>query len=281
MLRRLFVGLLFAGAVLTVAAWVVSPEMAENWAFGRYGTAESLLDARALLWLMRLGAPVVAAACWLALSRWPRTETWLRTVGHEFTAVTQISDSGGRLQRARRRLMRAAVAAWLLLAVVHWADGARRVVREWPVYGWRTGAQVLPNMSESNRDVIRYLQSATPENARILVASDQTLYFLSYYLWPRQVFQRRHPDSEFIVPQPGQARQLAAYRLGDLTKADFDSIDPDYVLEYFEGPEYVEPDRLLDDSRWIAFVREQRGDRAYVPPYNVRLRPIAEVGSRP
>jgi hypothetical protein len=140
---------------------------------------------------------------------------------------------------------------------------------------------VLPNMSESNRDVIRYLQSTTPEDARILVASDQTLFFLSYYLWPRQVFQRRHPESEFTVPQPDQARQLAAYRLSDLTSEDIASIDPDYVLEYFEGPEYVEPERVLDDARWIAFVRQLHEDHGYVPPYNVRLQPIADAGSRP
>jgi hypothetical protein len=69
--------------------------------------------------------------------------------------------------------------------------------------------------------------------------------------------------------------------LNDLTSADIASIDPDYVLEYFEGPDYVEADRLLDDPLWIEFVRRLRKDRAYVPPYNVRLRPIAEVGSRP
>jgi hypothetical protein len=281
MLRRLFVGLMIAGAVLTVAACIVSPEMAENWAFGRYGTAESLLDARALLWLIRFASPAIAATCWFALRHWRRTDAWLRTLARELVAVTRISNSDGRLPRAGRGVFRAAIAAWLLLAGVHWADGARRVVREWPVYGGRTGAQVLPNMSESNRDVIRYLQSATPDNARILVASDQSLYFLSYYLWPRQVFQRRHPDSEFIVPQPDQARQLAAYRLSDLTQEDIDSIAPDYVLEYFEGPAYVEPDRLLDDLRWIAFARELHADRAYVPPYNVRLRPITDVGSRP
>lgn len=281
MLRGLFVALTMAGAVLTVAAWVVSPEMAENWAFGRYGTAESLLDARALLWVLRIAAPIVVDVCSFALYRWQRTESWLRALGGEFISVTRISQSDGRLPGLCRGVLRAFLAAWLVLSAVHWADGARRVVREWPVYGWRSGAQVLPNMSESNRDVIRYLQSATPEDARILVASDQTLYFLAYYLWPRQVFQRRHPESEFIVPQPGQSRQLAAYRLSDLTSEDLESIKPDYVLEYFEGPEFVEPERLLDDPRWIAFVRDQRGDRAYVPPYNVRLRTMSDVGGRP
>jgi len=281
MLRGLFVALMMTGAVLTVAAWVVSPEMAENWAFGRYGTAESLLDARALLWLMRIGSPTAVLACWILLRRWRRTESWLWSLGHEFMTITRLPDSGARRPTLRRGIVRAVIAAWLLLSAVHWADGARRVVREWPVYGWRSGAQVLPNMSESNRDVIRYLQSATPEDARILVASDQTLYFLAYYLWPRQVFQRRHPESEFIVPQPGQSRQLAAYRLSDLTNEDLDSINPDCVLEYFEGPEFVEPERLLEDPRWIASVREQRGDRTYVPPYNVRLRTMREVGGRP
>jgi hypothetical protein len=278
MLRRLFVVLLFGSAALTAAAWAISPEMAENWAFARHGTPESLLDARALLWLLRLAAPAAALACWFAWRGGPRTAAKLRAIRSDLIALMPATPSNPRL---RRGVVLAAVTAWLLLAASHWIDGARRVLHEWPVYGWRSGAQVLPNMSESNRAVIRYLQATTPENARILVASDQTLYFLSYYLWPRQVFQRRHPDSEFTVPQPDQARQLAAYRLSDLTADDIASINPDFVLEYYEGPAYVDPDRLLDDTQWITFVRQLRDDRLYVPPYNVRLRPISELGSRP
>jgi len=281
MLRRFFVTTLIGAALLAAAAWVISLEMAENWAFTRYGTAESLLDAGALLWLLRVGAPAVALACGFALRRWRQTAASLQAIGSEFIAVTRISQSAGQLQRVRRGVVRALIATWLLLAGAHWVDGARRVVHEWPIYRFRSGATVLPNMSESNRDVIRYLEAATPDDARILVASDQTLFFLSYYLWPREIYQRRHPDSEFTVPQPDQARQLAAYRLSDLSAADITSIDPDYVLEYFEGAEYVEPDRLLEDAHWVAFVRQLHEDRSYAPTYNVRLRPIGELGSRP
>lgn len=280
-IRRWLSGLVITGAVLTAAAWAVSPEMADNWAFARSGTSESLLDARILLWLLRIGAPATVAACWLALRRLSETQATLHTLVHELATATRLSDSDATASRVRRAVVRSVIVVWLILAGVHWADAARRVVHEWPIYRFRSGAQVLPNMSESNRDVIRYLRSATPEDARILVASDQTLFFLSYELWPRQVFQRRHPDSEFTVPQPDQARQLAAYRLSDLTSEDIAAIRPDFVLEYFEGPEYVEPDRVLDDPHWIAFVRQLHGDRAYIPPYNVRLRPITDSGSRP
>lgn len=266
---------MMAGVVFTAAVWAVSPEMAENWAFARSPTPEAVLDARAVLWILRIGSPLVAIGGWIALRRWQRTRAFLVAAGQELVAATNTG------ARVRSGAIRAILLAWLLLASVHWAGAARRVVHEWPVYRFRSGAQVLPNMSESNRDVIRYLRTVTPEDARILVASDQTLYFLSYELWPRQIFQRRHPDSEFIVPQPGQARQLAAYRLSDLTDDDIASVQPDFILEYFEGPEYVEPANVLDDSNWIAFVRQLHNDPAYVPPYNVRLRSIGEFGSRP
>lgn len=275
MLRVSFLTLLVGCLALTVIAWAVSPEMAENWAFARSPTPEAVLDARMLLWVLRIGSPAVAIGGWIALRRWPRTRALFVAAGQEFAAATSAG------VRVRGGVFRVMLVAWLLLAAVHWAGAARRVVHEWPVYRFRSGAQVLPNMSESNRDVIRYLLSATPEDARILVVSDQALFFLAYELWPRQVFQRRHPDSEFTVPQPGQARQLAAYRLSDLTAEDVAAMEPDFVLEYFEGPEYVEPERVLDDAGWIAFVRQLHDDRAYVPPYNVRLRAIGEIGGRP
>ena len=117
--------------------------------------------------------------------------------------------------------------------------------------------------------------------ARILVVSDQTAYFLSYYLLPRQVFHKVHPDAERVIPQPDQQRQLAAYRLEDFSAEELRALDPDFVLEYFEGPAYVDRERLLEDAQWITFVRRLRGDAAYVPPYNVALRPFGEVQARP
>jgi hypothetical protein len=255
--------------------------MADNWAFERARTAESLLDARACLWLARIGAPAAAFAAWWALRHWSRTERALRMAWSEFLATTRTGEQLTTGNVVRSSLVRVCVGAWLLLAAVHWGGGARRALHEWPVYRWTGGDHVLPNMSESNRDVIRYLQQATPEDARILGVSDQTLFFLAYYLWPREVLHHRHPESEFVVPQPGQARQLAAYRLSDFTAEQLSQMKPDYVLEYFEGPEYVEPRRVLDDSQWIAFVRRLHGDPSYVPAYNVRLRPVAEVRRDP
>jgi len=277
MLRPLLVLLLIASATAVPASWVVSSAMAENWAFARVGTPEAVLDARAVLWLARILAPLLAVACWAALRRWQRTRHALQALASEMLRVVRVKTAAG--GPAATIVMRGIIAAWLLLALVPWGSAARRLVHEWPVYRLRSGDQVLPNMSESNRDVIRYLAASTPEDARILAVSDQTLFFLSYYLWPREIMQRRHPESEFTVPQPG--RQLAAFRLQDLSPDDIAAIDPDFVLEYFEGPEYVERDRLMDDPVWIAAVRQLHGDPSYVPPFNVRLRPIGAVQDRP
>ena len=74
MLRRLFLLLLFAGVLATIGAWIISVEMAQNWVFARSGTQESLLDARAALWLIRCAAPALSIACGLSLRRWNRTE---------------------------------------------------------------------------------------------------------------------------------------------------------------------------------------------------------------
>lgn len=281
MLHRLFQVLLICCSLTGLTGWIVSPEMAENWAFARAGTADSLLDAQALLWIARVGAPAVAIATWWALRRWPRTERTVRRLCSEFLTATRNDQQQTNGAAVRSGVVRVLIAAWLLLAAVKWGDGARRVVHEWPIYRWTSGDRVLPNMSESNRDVIRYLREATPEDARILGVSDQTLFFLAYYLWPREVLHHRHPESEFVVPQPGQARQLAAYRLSDLTAEQLSQMRPDYVLEYFEGPEYVEPSRVLDDRRWVSFARQLHGDPSYTPAYNVRLRRIDELQGAP
>jgi hypothetical protein len=81
-----------------------------------------------------------------------------------------------------------------------------------------------------------------------------------------------HPDADRVIPQPNQERQLAAYRLSDLSAADMERINPDFILEYFEGPAYVEPERFQEDADWIAFVRQLHGDPTYTPHYNVVLR---------
>lgn len=277
MLRRLFVLLLLTCGLAAIAAWVISPEMAETWVYSRTRGVEAALAARDEVWLIRGAAPAVAIGAWLGLRRWARTERALRTLWREFLSATSLHNVDGSLARVRSELFRGSIAACLLLSAVHWESGVRRVVHEWPVYRWTTGTRVLPNVSESNRDVIRYVQATTPEDARVLAVSDQTVFFLSYYLWPRVVLHRPHPDSQFVVPQPGQSRQLAAYRLQDLSHEDLARLAPDYVLEYFEGRDYFDAQRVFEDPMWTRFVREQHKDGAYVPPCNVRLRPVDEV----
>ncbi|MBL8851265.1 MAG: hypothetical protein JNG89_16405 [Planctomycetaceae bacterium] len=181
----------------------------------------------------------------------------------------------------RSFVVRAAMAAWLVLALVHWEAGARKAIHEWPVYEFAPGDDVLPNMSTSNRDVIRCLQEATEERSRILCFSDQTLYFVSYYAWPRVVLQRVHPDSEFVVPQEGLSERRAAYRLNDFTDGQLADWAPDYVLDYYASPEFVAEDPLDFDPRMIAFLRHTYDDPAYLPECPMRLRRIAEVRRSP
>ena len=165
----------------------------------------------------------------------------------------------------------------MLLFAVHAAEGIGQRIHEWPYFRFHSGNTVLPNISDSNRAVIRYLLEATPPDARILVASDQKLFFLSYYLRPRTLLHRMHPDSEHVIPLKDQERKLNAYRLDDLTDADLQQMPHDYTLEYFEHPDLVDRSQLLSDSAWIAFVRRSRQDPTFVPPYVVRLRPAAET----
>lgn len=271
MLRR-FAQVLLAGSLLaTAAAWMISAEMAENWAYARTGETISLLQARVTLWAVRAGGPCAALLLGWALFRWERTEQALR-------AAVRGGLEATRLQRpAATWLCRAACVAWLALAAQHWGLAAGRSLHDWQLYDWSSGDDVLPNMSDSNWLVIRYLQHATPENARILVVSDQKLFFLAYYLLPRRVFHKMHPDAEHVVPQPHQQRQLPAYRLSDLAPEDVAALRPDFVLEYFEGPQLVDQQRLLEDRLWVALVRAEREDRNYVPEYNVILHRVEQL----
>ena len=106
--------------------------------------------------------------------------------------------------------------------------------------------------------------------------SDQKLFFVSYYLLPRHVLHRIHPDAEHLIPRKNQERQLAAYRLSEIPTTLLQQQRPDYILEYFEGAEYVEPGRATEDAAWVRFVRTWQRDPNYVPPYTVVLRPWSE-----
>lgn len=271
--------LLFA-ACGSVAAWLISEPMAVNWAAART-PAEPLAQfeaqgyALAALTLARWLLPLAFFAAVAGLRARRRLEGTIGNAWEELIAVTsqrEVADGGAaRPSVIATWTVRLALAAWLLLAAGQLVGSVHRRLAEWPIYRWNDGATVLPNMSDSNRDVIRYVAATTPEDARILVVSDQALFFVSYYLLPRRVFSRTHPDAERVIPQPGQQRQLAAYRLEDLTPDDIARIDPDFVLEYFEGAAYVEKDRIREDARWISFARQLHGDPAYVPEYQVVL----------
>ncbi len=170
-----------------------------------------------------------------------------------------------------------AIIAMVALACVHQVHGINQRAKDWAYYELNDGDATLPNISESNRAVIRYLRASTPEDSRIFVVSDQKLFFLSYYLLPRKIVHRMHPSAEHLIPRKNQERQLAAYRLSELPDGVLAKQRPDFVLEYFEGSEYVQPERSMEDSRFLDFVRKQQQDPKYVPPYTVVLRPWAEA----
>jgi hypothetical protein len=270
--------LMLLTALVAIAAWLISVPMVENWA-GARAAAEPLAQyeargfAVAALWLARVAGPVLLVLACLALRAARRLEVLAGDACREFVALTRADrDERRGVRLPASWAFRICFAVWMVLAASHGAGSIRQRLADWPIYRWNDGAAVLPNMSESNRDVIRYLEAATPEDARILVVSDQTLFFVSYYLLPRRVFTKTHPDADRVIPQPNQERQLAAYRLSDLSPGDIDRIDPDFILEYFEGPAYTEPERVLEDANWIAFVRQLHRDASYVPRYNVVLR---------
>ena len=133
-------------------------------------------------------------------------------------------------------------------------------------------------MSTTNQllcgDCLDHLQQATPSGARILVASDQKLFFLSYYLRPRTLLHRMHPDSEHVIPLKDQERKLAAYRLNELTADDLAQMNHDYTLEYFEHPDLVDMSQVLSDPAWVTFLRQREGNRLLVPSYEVKLRKV-------
>jgi hypothetical protein len=288
-LRRLCQAALLAAALLTAVAWCVSEPMARNWADVREpGRPLAQEEAVAAVWAIRCAAPLMGLLAVVMLSRSRQLGPILHRASRGLSQATTVCGAGGATatgylhpRRLATWLFRGILAAWLLLALARWGSAVGDRLAEWPVYRLNPGSVVLPNMSESNRDVIRYVQSATPEDARILMVSDQAVFFLSYYLHPRAVFHKVHPDAERVIPQPNQQRQLAAYRFEEIPAEEVRALRPDFVLEYFEGPAYVDRRRLLEDRNWVSFVRQLHRDAAYVPPYNVELRPFEEVPPRP
>jgi hypothetical protein len=170
------------------------------------------------------------------------------------------------------------VAAWLIIAMTQFGDGVVQRMRDWKSYGLVSGRTSLPNLSDTNYLVIRYVEEATPPDARILVLSDQKLFFLSYYLLPRRLYHPMHPDSEFVIPLANGERQLAAYTRADLPPHYLDELQPDYVLEYFEGDAFVDPARVREDLEWLRFLGQGQiiNER---PKIQVILRPYPPEGT--
>lgn len=282
--KLLLVLLLVASAVGSAAVWLVPVEIPQNWAFQRagddpYSQFEAVGQMEALWWLGRFTLPLLCVATAGIAWRFVEVYDWCRGVLKEFLSVTCQQDVSGKSagRAAKSALVRLLIASWLLLAGVHLWGAIDQRTREWPYYRLRSGGEVLPNISESNRDVIRYLREATPPESRILAVSDQKLFFLSYYLLPRRLFHPTHPEAEFVIPLANQQRQLSAYRLQDLDHETISRIRPDYILEYFEGSAFVEEDRRGEDQRWVRFWRE-RNRSTGLPPYVVVLRPCAPEG---
>ena len=259
-------------AALTLAAWILPVEIAQTWAARQaapddFAQFEANAAAEATVWCCRWltsAAALVLSFAWLVAPFLTRALSgfWhacLPSPGPKNTPAWKIVS------------LRAFVLCWMTLAVYHAGFSVVRRLWDWPVYRLYDGNTVLPNISDRNRDVIRYLAMATPAGSRIYVLSDQKLYFLSYYLLPRRLYHPMHPDSEFVIPQPYNQRPLAAYRLDEISPERIEQLKPDFILEYFESAPYFAERDLEEDSNWIAYQR--RRNPAWRPDYLVALRP--------
>ena len=268
--------------LLTGAAWLLPVEVAQSWAVSRAGRDEfsqfeAFAASSATVWFVRWAATVgslVLSMCWMK-RRW--IVSFFSKVLVEFWQAAASRSTGGvsggvcGVDSIRATVSRVFILAWLVLAVYHAGSSVQRRLWDWPVYRLHTGRTVLPNISDTNRDVIRYLESATPAGSKILVLSDQKLYFLSYYLLPRRLYHPVHPDSEFVIAQPYNQRPLAAYRLEDLSPDHIERLQPDYIVEYFEGSLFTRGRDLERDRNWLTFQRKRHGP-SWRPEYLVELR---------
>jgi hypothetical protein len=274
-LRIALFAFVIAGLVGAGYFWAVPVEVAQGWALQNapsdpLAQFEAAGRREAVWWLGRVACPLLALAAVWALGRADRIARLSRSVARGLWNATAVADSP-----LSSIVLRAVVGCWIILAGAHCVHGVRQRIADWPVYRLRSGPEVLPNISQSNRDVIRYLEAMTPPEAKILVLSDQKLFFLSYYLRPRQLFHPMHPKSEFVIPLAHGERPLAAYRLDELSSEYVGQLDPDYVLEYFEHPSHFDPQRLASDESWVRFYRARYGPESR-PEFLVVLRPAGE-----
>jgi hypothetical protein len=286
-MRFVLIACLLAAMAGVVGAWVLPVEFFQNWNVARagadpYGRFEAAGQAEFLLWLARCGLSLTALALAMAVRQSDRFAAWCVAVLKGFRVATEFTTTVAGLPAAspwRSTALRSGVLVWLGLFAWHALDALAARGRDWPVYRLRSGDEVLPNISLRNRQVIRYLQQVVREDARILVCSDQSVFFLSYYLRPRRVFHFIHPDAEFAIPQPGESRPV--YRLDELTAEQFAAVRPDYILEYYEGEGYVGSEqglyreRLDEDPRWTAYWRQSEQTTG-TPPFLVVLRSVGQ-----
>ncbi|MFV0444943.1 MAG: hypothetical protein ACK5Q5_15325 [Planctomycetaceae bacterium] len=277
---------LLAVLAATAGLWLLPIEFFQGENVGRagpdpYAQFEAAGQAEFLVWTGRTLLPLLAITGACGILQGPSLEAFLRSAFRGWLSATTIDPAASHTDLAgwRTLLLRAGGLLWIGLFSWHAVHGLLDRGRDWAYFRLNTGAQVLPNMSFENRAVIRYLQQATPEDAKILVCSDQSVFFLSYYLRPRQLFHVVHPDSEFVIPQAGQSRPLAAYRWDNLPLSEIEAIQPDYVLEYYEGPNYVDRARLAEDLAWVRFWRQSQ-QQTGTPPYLVNLMPWADAVNR-
>lgn len=270
--------------------WLVPIEVVEQWAFDRAGSGtfdkfEAVGEADFSVWMWRVATPLLLILIWrvwLNLNRWLAflADVWrgLATITSS-TSHGDLAKSRSHADLARTVCCRGLLIGWVMVFAAHTVHGIGLRMHDWPYFRFNSGEVVLPNISDSNRAVIRFLQEATPPGSRILVASDQKLFFLSYYLRPRTLLHRMHPDSEHVIPLKDQQRKLVAYRLDELTPNDLAGMPHDYTLEYFEHPDLVDRSQVLNDSAWIAFIRRREKNPSLIPSYMVRLRTAG--GRRP
>lgn len=272
---------------LTIAVWLTPVDVVKVRAYDAappepFAQLEAIGRAEALWWFFRVIATTGTLVIGYAGYRKNEFARFAAGLWDDILLVLNLRRLGaeqlnagvtsGSPEKAVLRLVRClAIIAMLSLACVHQVHGINQRAKDWAYYGLKDGDSTLPNISESNRAVIRYLRATTPEDSRIFVVSDQKLFFLSYYLLPRKIVHRMHPSAEHLIPRKNQERQLAAYRLSELPDGLLTKHRPDFVLEYFEGPEYVQPERATEDSGFLDFVRQQQKDPNYIPPYTVVL----------
>lgn len=279
LVRLILILMLLISVPGTVYVWLMPVEYFQTWMIERanpdqYSQFAAHEQGQALTVLLRILLPLLAILTIAGFIFYPRV---VQLATHSWQTLKQLTSLQ---QLGRTYLFRVLLISWFILGLVHFVGGVSRRIEDWPWYHFRAGSEMMPNISDSNRDVIRFVKEATEDDARILVLSDQKLFFLSYYLLPRKLFHPLHPESEFVLPKEFQQRQLKAYRLSDLDTDYLEQISPDYILEYYEGKDYLENDRLLEDTRWLEFMRSQYGPD-YQPSFNVRLKKYQKPESLP